>query len=975
MNLSSLISQAAPPLLAADFTPLLRHEKSIYLVTAVCCLLFALFIFSLLHRASILRDKKWAQPFAITFLVLAAVYVLFIIQLNLYGSDGHYLTDPGNRAINIIVACFSGLTNYLFLLSGSRLWEPALTDMQQLTRLRRLGINPARVPSTIIGLLLLAVVLGVVWVFYPDRKWMTYPDYVFSSVALTFMGYALYKNSSRHRERLVGWVALLSALGYAVLYLLWFGWKLGYIVVPGLPGDVLVSFVSLPLKLGLLVSASWLMLLLFGPLQEIQHLHDDVALKQEEYLERGGFVKAVWNALPGRRVELFIKVPGSKWNEADGSKKYQVELLDYPSSRNGDQQEAHRLDYDESAFYARVMRSGTTVAEKQVKGHGWPSQHLQRPTRVGVPIYFHNSVIACLAVEIGDRDFTGTDRTKLERLATYISPAVQSYRELAALNRITENAAEHQIKLNVYDVDKDLGKITEIIHDVVSPLSTGISIQAGFDKYSSIYPQTGRLYEPTGRQLAAPPGKEVTSDVRVEHRWLKNGKGLTISKLDSSGRKIGEQVFGKFVFAADKESQRREHPTLGTNISSLLAVSNLLTSILLDFVRGHLNQLTDRLGARLSSLKVTTVADWFREVERTAREAKLLWAVVRYPNGDGRLLGGEAAVRLVEELECPSRKEKWEPKEDGFWLYSLDQPGDGTWHVIRRSLNDSSVAWRDSSATLWLGVARPDFGEELDYVSPWKYFLTHFWHIADSALLRLINDEQQKRRMGQVQSIIAGTLTVGTILHDIVNGARGLVRTIDNALAASTEDKTSHAALLSDVRVGRNNIEALLPKLTDIYKRDLRQPCPLDEVVERALDRVRHDKKMSLIKVDRDVPRGALINLPFDAAANALAIVIDNAKGAILQRLEEKKGGPGLIRIHAREMGDKFVCDISDNGPGVPPELRDKLLKEVCRSDKPNSHGVGLLFSVDLLRLYGGDIIPVQMEPKPYTTFSIHFPK
>lgn len=1020
MNLLASISQATDPPLAVDLTLLLKYERSIYLVTSVCCLLFALVIFSLLHRASILRDKKWAQPFATTFLVLAAIYVLLIIQLYLYGHEKQYLNDPGNLAIGIIIACGSGLTNYLFLLSGSRLWEPPLTDVQRLLPLQQWGINPARVRPVIIALLVLTVTLAVAEPFsrlaewakfsyfsFPRLGvWAKYPDFFLSTIALTFMGYALYKNSSRHREKLVAWVALLSAIGYAVLYLmwfggelylLWFGWEserlqaLGLLNAPGAPFppaeegyyvgilmSVLVSLISLPLKFGIFISATSLMLLLFGPLQEIFDLHENVSEKQGEYLGRGvGFVEAVWYALPGRRVGLFIKVPGSKTGEEGGSKTYEIDLFDHPASGNGDKQEAQRLDYDKNALYARVMECGKTITDKEPKGRGRVSQRFQRATNVGVPILFHNSVIACLAVEIGDRDFTGTDRIKLERLATYISPAVQSYRELTALNRMTEKAAEHQIKLDVYDMEEDLRKITEIFHDVVSPLSTGIAIRAGFtDEYQSIYPPTGSLSEPTKRQLEAPPDKKVASDLRDEHRWLKNRKGLTVSKVDASGRKIGEQVFGQFVLAADKESRRREHPTLGTNITSFHAVSNLLIDILLDFVRGHLNQLTDRLGARLSSLNVNTVADWFKEVEKTAGEAQLLWAVVRYPGGDGKLLGGGDALSLVEELECPSRKEKWVRKGGGFWLYSLSEPRDRTCHVIRRPLDDSSKVSRDSSATLWLGVARPNFGEELDYVSPWKYFLIHFWKIADSALLRLLTSEEQKRRMGEVHSIIAGTLTVGTVTHDLISKTRSLV-TIAEALQRNTVDDTPRCALLSNMRTKHDEIEGLLPKLSEIYIRDPRKSCQLHEAVERALARVSYYLKKLHINVENYVTPGANIDIPFDAAANALAIVIDNAKDAIKDRLVQNEGGgeSGLIRIDMRETEDMFICDITDNGSGVPPELRDKLFKEVSKSRKPNSHGVGLLFSAYLLRLYDGDIELMKSEPKPKTTFSIYFPK
>ena len=68
------------------------------------------------------------------------------------------------------------------------------------------------------------------------------PDGILSSMALTFMGFALYKNSSLRHEKLVAWVALLSALGYAVLYILWFAGWLNDLVAGQLPADIYEQF-------------------------------------------------------------------------------------------------------------------------------------------------------------------------------------------------------------------------------------------------------------------------------------------------------------------------------------------------------------------------------------------------------------------------------------------------------------------------------------------------------------------------------------------------------------------------------------------------------------------------------------------------------------------------------------------------------------------------------------------------------------
>ena len=943
------------------FSFLLRYEGTIYLLSALCSLLFALVIFGLISSAKILEEKKWATPFAQTFLVLALLYLLRLIN---YG----FLQDAAklpvteikylaHYLIRFVVAVCSGLTNYLFILTAFRLSQHALEN----ARLRRLtewlsGRDYLRSP--LLWLLVLGSVVGLFGGFARS------PDLIFSAFALILMGLVLYQNISVRRYESMAWVALLSAVGYALLYLA----RGVYFIVSQLPsgGTTIATrivglgtiLISLGLKFGLFFSGYSLMLLISGPLQGIEHLLENVTRKQKEYLESDGLIKSICEELRTRSVGLYIRLPGLK--------EKRMALYDYPSSNNGNKQTPREFSYREGENYHWVMTSGKT---SRIDHENSLHPLIPNAPKVGVPVFFHNSVIACLEAEIGEQKFKEADQINLERIATLISPAVQTYREMSALNKINQAVAELQIGVIAFDTGRDVRGITKIIYDAMSPLATGLSIDLGFAKYRDSFSQDPELERSVNEWLKADVDEniDVGSD---EHRWLQ--KALPISMVDSEGQKIGTQELGKLVLATDRKSKRREHPTLGTNAAYLHALSNLLTDTVLGFVRGNLNQLTDRLGVRLGGLKRTTAAAWLAEVEKTAREAKLLWTVASYTDNEKeKLLGTGEMVDTVKRIEAGEAKEKWERKEDGLYLYKLDPPENGTHHVIKKVL-------KSSKATLWLGVAREGFGPELDYVSPWKYFLDHFCEIADSALLRILINDKQKKRMGEVQSIIAGSLTLGTFTHDLINLTGTLVD--KTTLLETFVDQKERRQTLSELHSVRDQIGQLLPKLTDTYQRDLRQPCSLDEAITRALERVEALTKYH-IRVKRELQSDASIDIPFDAATNALAIVIDNAKDAIVEKLnkkiEKRKGELEWIRIKVQESEDQaaFICEISDSGLGVPPAIQATLLKEVTVSRKENSHGVGLLFSVDLLRLYNGDIILAKPGPDPSTTFSIYFPK
>jgi signal transduction histidine kinase len=279
---------------------------------------------------------------------------------------------------------------------------------------------------------------------------------------------------------------------------------------------------------------------------------------------------------------------------------------------------------------------------------------------------------------------------------------------------------------------------------------------------------------------------------------------------------------------------------------------------------------------------------------------------------------------------------------------------------------------------LWLGVERPGFGRELDYVSPWKYFLDHFCEIADSALLRILNEEQEEernKRMVEFQSMAMTTITTGNALHELSNLALALTTPVialevavrDGKLECSEDIKE----IIRSLRGTRSRIQDLLRLFYNAMKRNEHRPCSLDEALAHVCKKVENSWKERGIEIEKPRPSGAIIDVPFHAAIFALDVIFDNAKDAILGQGTDT----GRIRIKVQATTEEVVCEITDSGPGVPDEVRKTLLKKVTRSDKLNSNGVGLYLSVFLLRGYGGDITLAPRERWAGATFRIHFRK
>jgi nitrogen fixation/metabolism regulation signal transduction histidine kinase len=83
-------------------------------------------------------------------------------------------------------------------------------------------------------------------------------------------------------------------------------------------------------------------------------------------------------------------------------------------------------------------------------------------------------------------------------------------------------------------------------------------------------------------------------------------------------------------------------------------------------------------------------------------------------------------------------------------------------------------------------------------------------------------------------------------------------------------------------------------------------------------------------------------------------------------------GGPGLVKISLIMEGDKVVVRISDNGTGIPEDLKGRLFTPYFTT-KSSGSGLGLSIVKRLVEGMGGDI-SFESEQGQGTTFIISLP-
>jgi signal transduction histidine kinase len=162
----------------------------------------------------------------------------------------------------------------------------------------------------------------------------------------------------------------------------------------------------------------------------------------------------------------------------------------------------------------------------------------------------------------------------------------------------------------------------------------------------------------------------------------------------------------------------------------------------------------------------------------------------------------------------------------------------------------------------------------------------------------------------------------------------------------------------------------------------------LDRVVKTFLDFSRpvevHFEDVDLAAVTREVstlmtPQARLARVTLETETPAGAALMradaDMIKQVVLNlvtnAMEAMRDG-GRLRIAVRGTFDAVTLEIADTGPGIPPDLRDKVF-QLYFTTKPRGSGIGLAMTYRAVQLHNGTITFTSEEGQG-TTFYLQFP-
>ena len=248
-----------------------------------------------------------------------------------------------------------------------------------------------------------------------------------------------------------------------------------------------------------------------------------------------------------------------------------------------------------------------------------------------------------------------------------------------------------------------------------------------------------------------------------------------------------------------------------------------------------------------------------------------------------------------------------------------------------------------------------------------------------------------------------GQLTAG-IAHEIKNPlnfvnnfsalSAELIDELNDALKSAALNDTTREEIDELTRMLKGNLEKVAQhgkRADSIVKNMLlhsregsseRRLADINAIVEESLNLAYHGARAERsgfnITFKRDLdPNAGMVDLHPQEITRVLLNLISNGFYAANKRKDA--GGDGFeptLSASTKSLGNKVEIRIRDNGPGIPPDVKQKMFNPFFTT-KPAGEGTGLGLSIshDIVVKQHGGKIDVDTQPGAYTEFIITLPR
>lgn len=229
---------------------------------------------------------------------------------------------------------------------------------------------------------------------------------------------------------------------------------------------------------------------------------------------------------------------------------------------------------------------------------------------------------------------------------------------------------------------------------------------------------------------------------------------------------------------------------------------------------------------------------------------------------------------------------------------------------------------------------------------------------------RLYEDNVRKERAAAVGMATAG---LGHCVKNILTGIRGGADLVSMALEKRNLDLVERGWPILARSIER--VDLLVNNMLSYSKErePQRQPLRLRDLVHEIVDNQSHRAAQAHVALHQEVEEGPLFYADPRDLHRALLNLVVNAIEAC-----ERSGG--AVHVRVRQDKDGAYIEVADTGPGIPPEVLQRLPEAFLSTKGGSGTGLGLVCAYKIVQEHGGRI-DVESPAGAGATFHVFLPQ
>jgi two-component system NtrC family sensor kinase len=201
----------------------------------------------------------------------------------------------------------------------------------------------------------------------------------------------------------------------------------------------------------------------------------------------------------------------------------------------------------------------------------------------------------------------------------------------------------------------------------------------------------------------------------------------------------------------------------------------------------------------------------------------------------------------------------------------------------------------------------------------------------------------QKEKLSAVGQVIA------MVMHDL----RTPIKNIKLITSLMREDGEA-SDMIDLIDQSAEQASGIFDDFLDFIKENTvkKEPVNLDKIADEAIKQAESKEGFAFVSISKNIPADLVVPGDESKLRRTISNLVNNA----IDVLHDQHIKNGTINISAEIAGKEVLLTITDNGPGIPSDIRGTLFDSFVTKHKSNGTGLGLAIVKQFVTGHGGKI-------------------